>query len=191
MGRDGSFSDRLFLWSAAPSPSRRFMVRWNKDLVKQYGLAGDTKMATYFPAPRFGGYIVVRTGNSAESMASTVVSAVHAVDPYIPVYDVRTMPERVHDSLARERFATTMMTAFALFATILAAVGVYGSLSYMITQGLHDIGVRIALGASRSDILNLVIARGMELAGTGIALGILGAFVLTRAMSALLFRVSA
>jgi len=171
-------------------PKEKFTIIGVVDVVKQYGLAGDTKMVTYFPAPGFGGYLVVRTRNSPESMASAVVSAVRSVDPYIPVYDVRTMPDRVHDSLARERFATSMMTAFALFAMILAAVGVYGALSYMVTQGLHDIGLRIALGACHRDILNLVIGRGMELAGTGIVLGVLGALALTRAMSALLFGVS-
>jgi predicted permease len=161
------------------------------DIVKQYGLAGDTKMVTYFPARGFGGYLVVRTKNTPENMAGAIVAGVHAVDPYIPVYDVRTMAERVHDSLARERFSMTMMTAFAVFAMILAAVGVYGALSYMVTQGQHDIGVRVALGASRGDILSLVLRRGMELAGTGIVLGLLGAVALSRGMEALLFGVNA
>jgi ABC-type antimicrobial peptide transport system permease subunit len=124
-------------------------------------------------------------------MTSAIVNGIHSVDPYIPVYDIVTMPDRVHNSLARERFSTTMMTAFAVFAMILAAVGVYGALSYMVTQGLHDIGVRVALGATRSNILTMVLLRGMELAGTGIVFGLFGALVLTRAISALLFGVSA
>jgi putative ABC transport system permease protein len=84
-----------------------------------------------------------------------------------------------------------MMTAFAVFAMILAAVGVYGALSYMVSQGLHDIGLRLALGASRSDILRLVASRGMGLAAAGIGIGTLGALALTRSMEALLFGVGA
>jgi ABC-type antimicrobial peptide transport system permease subunit len=172
-------------------PKDKFEIVGVVNVVKQYGLAADTKMVTYLPAPGFGGYLVVRTRSAPEGAASAIVRAVHEVDPYIPVFDVRTMPDRVHGSLARERFSTSMMTAFAVFAMILAAVGVYGALSYMVTQGFHDIGVRVALGASRRDILSLVVNRGMTLAGAGILLGILGAYALTRAMTALLFGVSA
>jgi len=172
-------------------PKDKFEIVGVVNVVKQYGLAADTKMVAYFPAPGFGGYLVVRTRTAPESAASAIITAIHEVDPYIPVFDLRTMPDRVHGSLARERFSTTMMTAFAVFALILAAVGVYGALSYMVTQGFHDIGVRVALGASRRDILSLVASRGMTLAGSGILLGILGAYALTRAMSALLFGVSA
>jgi predicted permease len=83
-------------------PKEKYTIIGVVNIVKQYGLAGDTKMVAYFPAPGFGGYLVVRTKNSPESMASAFIAAVHSVDPYIPVYDVRTMPDRVHDSLARE-----------------------------------------------------------------------------------------
>ena len=172
-------------------PKEKYTIVGVVDIVKQYGLAADTKMVAYFPAPGFGGYFVVRTKNPSASMANAVVAAIHEVDPYIPVYDIRTMPDRVSQSLARERFSTTMMTAFAIFAMILAAVGVYGALSYMVSQGLHDIGLRLALGASRSDILRLVVSRGMGLAATGIVVGTLGALALTRGIEALLFGVGA
>jgi predicted permease len=176
------------VWS---DPKEKYTIIGVVHIVKQYGLSADTKMVTYFPSPGFGGYLVARTQNAPESMTSAIVNGIHSVDPYIPVYDIVTMPDRVHNSLARERFSTTMMTAFAVFAMILAAVGVYGALSYMVTQGLHDIGVRVALGATRSNILTMVLLRGMELAGTGIVFGLFGALVLTRAISALLFGVSA
>jgi putative ABC transport system permease protein len=101
------------------------------------------------------------------------------------------MTDRVYASMARQRFATTMLSAFAVFALILAAVGVYGVISYLVTQGTHDIGVRIALGAQRSNILRMVVRRGMEMAGIGILLGLIAAAALTRVMSTLLFGISA
>ena len=101
------------------------------------------------------------------------------------------MQDRVYDSLARQRFATAMLGAFALFALILAAVGVYGVISYLVTQSTHDIGVRVALGAQAGQILGLVVRQGLALAAVGIAAGLIGAAVLTRLMSSLLFGVSA
>ena len=117
--------------------------------------------------------------------------AIHEVDPTIPVYDIRTMPDRMSDSLARQRFSTIMLGAFAVFALILAVVGVYGVMSYLVTQGTHDIGVRMALGAQRSRIVGMVMRQGMELTGAGVVLGLIGAAVLTRVMASLLFGVSA
>jgi len=101
------------------------------------------------------------------------------------------MQDRMSDSLARQRFSSLMLGAFAMFALILAAVGVYGVMSYRVTQGTHDIGVRIALGAQRSSIVRLVVRQGMELAGAGIVAGLIGAAALTRVMASLLFGVSA
>jgi putative ABC transport system permease protein len=138
-----------------------------------------------------GMFLVARTTGDPGSLAASMVREVRALDHDVPVYDVRTMDDRMHDSLARQRFATTMLGAFAVFAMILAAIGVYGAISYLVTQGAHDIGVRIALGASRSNILRMVVSRGMELAGIGIACGLLGAAALTRVMASLLFGVSA
>jgi putative ABC transport system permease protein len=163
-------------------------------VVKQYGLDTDTRMVVYFSNTMqvFNSlYIVARTSGDPGALASSMVRAAHALDRDVPVYDVRTMNDRMYDSLARQRFATTMLGAFAVFAMILAAIGVYGAISYLVTQGAHDIGVRIALGASRSSILKMVVRRGMGLAGTGIACGLIGAAALTRVMASLLFGVSA
>ena len=93
------------------------------------------------------------------------------------------------DSMARQRFATIMLGAFAVFALILAVVGVYGVMSHLVTQGTHDIGVRMALGAERSRIVGMVLRQGAELTVAGIVLGLIGAAALTRVMATLLFGV--
>jgi len=113
------------------------------------------------------------------------------VDSDAVVYDIRTMQERLYRSMARQRFASVMLAAFAAFALLLAAVGIYGVMSYLVAQSTHDIGVRVALGASAGNILGLVVKQGMTLAIAGIAVGLLGAVALTRVMSSLLFGVSA
>jgi ABC-type antimicrobial peptide transport system permease subunit len=100
------------------------------------------------------------------------------------------MQERLYDSLARQRFSSTMLGAFAVFALLLAAIGLYGVMSHLVTQSTRDIGVLVALGARPGNILQLVVRQGMELAGIGIVVGLACALALTRVMSSLLFGVS-
>jgi putative ABC transport system permease protein len=101
------------------------------------------------------------------------------------------MTGRMNQSMARQRFSTMMLGSFALFALLLAVVGVYGVMSHLVTQGAHDIGIRMALGAERNRILAMVLRQGMELTGAGIVVGLAGAALLTRVMASLLFGVSA
>jgi putative ABC transport system permease protein len=133
--------------------------------------------------------VVARTSSDPSAAASAIVREIHAFDPSRPVYEIRTMEDRMHDSVARQRFSAIMLGAFSVFALILAAIGVYGVMSYLVTQSRHDIGLRIALGAQRNMILWLVVRQGMELAVAGIIAGIIGAFALTRLMASLLFGV--
>src|SRR5205085_2547263 len=135
-------------------------------------------------------YLVARTSSDAAGVAGAIVREIHAVDSSVAVYDIRTMQDRLHNSLARQRFSATMLGAFASFALLLAAVGVYGVMSYLVSQSTHDIGVRIALGAQPGNIIGLVVRHGMELTAIGIAGGLIGAIVLTRVMASLLFGVS-
>ena len=157
--------------------------------VKQYGLDIDGRIVVYFPSPGLLSYQVARTSSDPVDAASAIVRAIHEVDPTIPVYDVRTMPDRMKDSMARQRFSAIMLGAFAVFALILAVVGVYGVMSYLVSQGTHDIGVRMALGAQRSRIVGMVVRQGLELTAAGIVVGLIGAAMLTRVMESLLFGV--
>jgi predicted permease len=163
-------------------------------VVKQYGLDTDTRMVVYYPykqAPDNAMYFVARSTSDPASLTGAMTQAVHAVDPNIPIYDADTMAERLHRSLARQRFSMTMLGGFAVFALILAAIGVYGVMSYLVTQGTRDIAIRIALGAQQRDVLGLVFAQGMAMAGIGIVTGLAGALSLSRVMASLLYGVRA
>jgi putative ABC transport system permease protein len=136
-------------------------------------------------------YVVARTSSDPAGLANTVIREIHAVDPGVVVDQVATMQDRLYDSLARQRFSSTILAGFAGFALLLAAVGVFGVMSWLVSQTTHDMGVRLALGAQPGDILSLVIRQGMALAGLGIAGGLVGAVLLTRVMTSLLYGVSA
>ncbi len=163
-------------------------------VVKQYGLDTDGKIATYFPQDQEtdnSPYMVARSTSDPSALAGAIVREIHAVDGNVAVYEIRTMQERLHDSLARQRFASFMLGAFAAVALLLAAVGIYGVMCYMVTQGTHDIGVRVALGARPGNIVCLVVRQGMGLAAIGIVAGLAGAAALTRVMASLLFGIRA
>ena len=120
-------------------------------------------------------FLVARTSSDAAGLSGAVVSEIHAVDPNVAVYEIRTMQERLYDSLARQRFSSTMLGAFAAFALLLAAVGIYGVMSYLVTQSTHDIGVRVALGARPGNIIGLVSAAGDGTGGDRMWRGLAGA----------------
>jgi predicted permease len=160
-------------------------------VVKEYGLDLDARMVVYYPHGQIRNgtmYIVARTTDSSSTTAA-ILHLVNTMSPDVPVYDIATMEQRVQDSMARQRFAMTMMGGFASFAMILAAIGIYGVMSFLVTQGTADIAIRIALGARRASILSLVFRQGMRLVTVGMFVGLIGAFGLTRMMSSLLFNV--
>lgn len=175
------------------NPQKPIVIAGVVGAVKQYGLDNEGKIAVYFPNQQVasnGMFLVAHTSSDPAAIAGAVTGEIHAVDPDAVAYDVRTMQDRLSDSLARQRFAATMLSAFAAFALLLASVGIYGVMSYLVSQGTHDIGVRMALGARPRNILGLVARQGMTLAGAGIFAGLAGALALTRVMASLLFGVT-
>jgi predicted permease len=173
-------------------PKRKMTIVGVVGMVKQNGLDVDGRIVTYLPMGGVGNYQVARTASSEPaSVAAAIVRAIHEVDPTIPVYDVQTMGDRMYSSMARQRFSTLMLGAFAAFALLLAVIGVYGVLAHLVAQGRHEIGVRMALGAPRGRILAMVVRQGLELTAAGVVLGLIGALALTRVMSTLLFGISA
>jgi putative ABC transport system permease protein len=135
--------------------------------------------------------LAVRGEGDPVALAGAVRAAVREVDPIEPVYSVMTMRERLDQSLAPQRFNTQLLIAFAVAATLLAAVGVFGVLSFQVAQSRHEIGIRMALGAQRGDVLKLVVGRGLRYVLGGVVVGLAASLALTRVMSSLLFEVSA
>jgi predicted permease len=162
--------------------------------VKQDALDADSRIAYY----RFQGQspsramnVVVRSRSDPSSLAAAVTGQLRALDPDLPIYKMRTMGERVEASLSERRFSTLLLTLFAGLALGLAAIGIYGVMAYLVSQGTRELGIRLALGAAPRDLLLLVVRQGMTVAAAGMVLGLAGAFALTRFMRALLFGVQA
>jgi putative ABC transport system permease protein len=135
--------------------------------------------------------LVVRAEGDPANMIRAVEKQVWAVDKDQPMYKIRTMEQVVGESQSSSRFTLAVLAIFAAVAMGLAAVGIYGVISYTVTQRTREIGIRIALGAERSDVLRLVVGQGTVLAVSGVAVGLGGALALTRVMRNLLFGVSA
>ncbi|HWK11086.1 MAG TPA: ABC transporter permease [Vicinamibacterales bacterium] len=171
-------------------PKKKLTIVGVVGTVKQYGLDIEGRPVVYYPSA-WGGYQAARTSSAdPAAVARDMIRKIHEIDPTITVFDVQTMSARLSSSMARQRFSTLMLGAFALFALILSIVGVYGVMSHLVAQGGHDIGVRMALGAERSRILRMVLRQGLELTIAGSVLGLLGAVAATRVMASLLFAVS-
>jgi len=167
--------------------------------IKHRGLDAGDRPELYVPyrQPLFSGwtvrpmYVVVRTDGDPIEMVATVRREVARVDPDQPISDVRTMAERIDRSLIGRRFNATLLTLFAALALTLATVGIYGLVAYSVTERTHEIGVRIALGATRADVVAMVLRQGMMLAAIGSAIGVSVSLGVVRLLSGLLFGVSA
>jgi putative ABC transport system permease protein len=162
--------------------------------IRYTGLDGEVEQAVYLSyrqLPRAGMALVLRSAMEPSSLAPALRNALQEIDPALPVYDVMTMNERLSKSVAARRFNLLLLGGFAALALLLAGVGVYGVISYVVTGRTHEVGIRMALGAQSVDVLRLFIKQGMALVLLGVGLGLLAAFALTRVMESLLFGLSA
>jgi predicted permease len=156
-------------------------------------LESDTNEGFFYldaaQGPQLSTAMVVRSSRSAEDLKGDLGAAVRAVDSSIPIYDVKTMEQRVDESLVGRRFVVLLLTAFAGLALLLAALGLYGVISYSVRMRTRELGVRMALGAQRGEVMQLVLLQGARLAAIGVGLGAILAIALGRVFSSLLFQV--
>jgi putative ABC transport system permease protein len=157
------------------------------------GLTVEPREMAYWPHAELapgGMEMAVRAEGDPLALVSSVRRIVRDLDPDLPIADVRTMDQLVASSIARARFSSLLLSLFAAVAALIACVGLYGVLSHAVTQRSHEIGIRMALGAARTDVLRMVLSRGMVLAGLGIAVGLALAFSLARTVESFLFGTS-
>jgi len=161
--------------------------------VMNYGVDQPSRFEAYLPVtqqvPR-GGALLVRTSVDPATLAPALRAAIHSVDPDVPLFDVRPLDDVVAENTAPRRLSVLLIATFAGLALLLAAVGIYGVISYGVSQRAHELGVRIAVGAQKRDILRLVVGQGLRVAGVGVVVGLGASLLLARTISGLLFRVS-
>ena len=179
------------------------LTRWRQVVgvvgnARLSGLEAKVDPAIYVPFPQNSwpnalrnSFIVLRTTTDPETLVPAIRRELRSVDPTFPITQIRTMDEIVGDSLSQRRFNTTLLALFAFVAVALAAVGIYGVMSYAVSQRTREMGIRMALGAKQSDITKLVTSSGARLAALGITTGLVTAAVSSRLLSSLLFGVSA
>jgi predicted permease len=166
--------------------------------VKNYGVDQDSRVETWVPYlqnPLGFATLVVRTTGEPTRVAAAAREVVRSVDPQVPVFSVRTLADVVAEEYVAKRVAAQLLGAFAVLALLLAAIGIYGVMSYAVAQQTRDIGIRVALGARQTDILGMVLGQGLRLAGLGVLSGLALAYALARglgaALGSMLFNVSA
>jgi putative ABC transport system permease protein len=183
---------------------KKLVIQWNDAIPDEIvGVVGDIlhdgldarpEPTIYWPEARMPYNfmtLAVRTTGDPMSLATTVIREIHGMDPDQPVADVRPMSSVVSESVSRQRFNMLLLGIFAAVALVLAAVGIYGVTAYGVTQRTREIGIRMALGAGRADVVRMVVGHGLVRALAGIGIGLAAAFGLTRVMKTLLFGVTA
>jgi putative ABC transport system permease protein len=161
--------------------------------VKVHGLNVADAQVIYVPSSQSPSphlALVVRAAMPPQTIVPSIVGAVHAVDAEQPVIEVQTMDEVIGDSIAQQRFAMRLLTGFAALALLLAAVGIYGVLSYTVRQRVQEIGIRMALGAARVDVVRMVLVEGLKPTFAGMIIGVAGAAAVARVLTSLVFGIS-
>jgi putative ABC transport system permease protein len=167
------------------------------------GVVGRVKMESlnqnsdrvqgYFPfaqVPQGGMTVLIKGASDPNQLIGSVRAAIREIDPDQPIHSVRTMDEIRAESVQNERLNLTLLSLFAGIALVLAIVGIYGVMSYSVTQRTHEIGIRMAIGARPRDVFTMILGHGMKLALIGVVIGLAGAFALTRLMASMLFGVA-
>ncbi|HEY0729590.1 MAG TPA: FtsX-like permease family protein, partial [Pyrinomonadaceae bacterium] len=191
-------------WPNEDAVGKRIRLGGDDDgqLLEVIGVVGRVKMESlnqnsdrvqgYFPyaqLPGGGMTVIVKGSSDPNQLVSSIRGAVKEIDPDQPIYNPRTMHEIRAESVAGERLNLTLLSLFAGIALVLAIVGIYGVMSYSVTQRTHEIGIRMAIGARPRDVFTMILGQGMKLALIGVAIGLLLAFALTRLMATMLFGV--
>jgi predicted permease len=197
-----SFAERYL--TDGPALGRRLVMPWGDTLRGTIvGVVGDVRHAGVDSLPHPTVYwaesqwpwnamtLVVRTSGDPARLGPSVVAEIHAIDPQLPVADVRPMQAYLGDTLARRRFTMTLLAGFAATALALTAVGLYGVMAYSVAQRTRELGIRLALGASRQRVLQAELRRALVVVGAGVIAGLAGAAAFTRVLDAFLFGVSA
>ena len=167
--------------------------------VKNVGVDKPTGTALYLPYAQLppdtgllrAPYLAVRSAGASDAVAGAARAALRDVDPTLPLAEIRTLDDVVAASQSRPRFMTLVLTSFGGVSLLLAAIGIFGVISYSVAQRTRELGIRIALGAEARAVLRLVLGGALRLLAAGVLLGLIGAFALTRFLSAFLFGVSA
>jgi len=162
--------------------------------VRSFGLDTDVGPMVYGSAMAYPGWnpmsLVLRSSVDPLSLVTAIRSIIHAIDPTVPLYDPRTLDDLLSDSFGSRRFNMYLLGCFAAAAAVLSCVGLFGVLAYLVAQRTRDIGIRLALGAERRDVMSMIVGRGMALAVSGAVIGLVAAAAAARVMKTLLFSVS-
>ncbi len=191
---EDALGKRINFGDADPQNIKWFTIVGIVSDIHHQGLDTDPKPEFYLPHPQraFRGMILaVRSAQDPRSVVATLRKEIQAIDPEQPLANVRTLEMVASESIAPRRLSVVLLGAFASIAMLLAAVGIYGVIAYLVVQRTHEIGVRMALGAQRSDVLRLMMGHAMRLVVIGAAMGLAIAFVSSRALQAMLYKVGA
>lgn len=192
--RERILADRIVAGAGPPGPPMEWQV---VGVARNVHNTGDIRNESFpeitvpfWQSPWPAAAVAVRTAGDPDEVTNSIAAIVESMDPDLPLDRVRTMDQIVGESLADDRFATVFLAAFAAVALLLAAIGIYGVMSFGVAQRTHEIGVRMALGAGRRQVLRLILSEGLWLAVAGLLLGLIGAYLVGAVMKSLLFEVA-